>query len=148
MQFNVFIFNNRWENYPSFLLLMSLCSFSRSWSSSALLSSEARGLRAAAGLQRGRGTRGRCRHTLLSAFVSPFVRKQNERSSRLIRKFLKEGFATALSCLAFCSYTFSLDSAYLFLYPMSCSSSPHSSLLWLSRFALQPSSDLKHVSNS
>lgn len=79
-----------------------------SWSSSDLVPGVAQGLPAR--LQR-LGTRGQT-HTAVS--VSPRAGKQRWRN-RLIRTFLKEGCATALSSLAFCPSAllpFSLDSAY------------------------------------
>lgn len=66
-----------------------------SWSSSDLVPGVAQGLPAR--LQR-LGTRGQT-HTAVS--VSPRAGKQRWRN-RLIRTFLKEGCATALSSLAFC----------------------------------------------
>lgn len=114
------------KSSPSFLLLISLCRFSRSLSSSDLLSSVAKGLPAAAHLQGGPGTRGRWRHTLLSA--SPFVRKEKQRSNRLIIKFLKEAYATALPSPLSSVLIPSLWVLLIkFLYPRSWGRSPHSS---------------------
>lgn len=127
MRFTVFIFNNRRENSPSFLLLISWCRFSRSLSSSDLLSSVAQGLPAAAGLRRGRGTRGRCRHTLWSASLHLLESKARGAAEQLESSWKK---SVLLLCHPLPSVL--IPSLWIllikFLYPRPCGSSPHSSL--------------------